>query len=135
MTQFWHGWLVIWCLAVGLFGLVLTTGAFDATDGAVRAMFTLMGDDGAPMPPAQHFAIALMGAVTLGWAVTIYAVVATAGTNGRAWRLLTTGMVIWFLVDSTLSIATGFGLNAVSNSIFLAAFLLPILRSGLLRAA
>jgi hypothetical protein len=34
-----------------------------------------------------------------------------------------------------MSIATGYGMNAIPNLILLATFLLPIIRSGVLRAS
>ncbi len=134
MTRFWQGWLVVWCAAVAVFGLVLISAAFAATDAPARAVLTLLGNTD-PMTPVLRFALALMGAVSLGWSATIYAIVVTAGANARAWQLLTLGMVTWYVIDSSLSVATGFRLNAVSNTVFITAFLLPILRSGVLRPA
>ncbi|HEX8388300.1 MAG TPA: hypothetical protein VF636_04725 [Sphingomonas sp.] len=49
------------------------------------------------------------------------------------WRALTAAVVIWFVVDSTVSVATGFALNAVSNAAFLVAYLVPMLGAGALR--
>jgi len=44
-----------------------------------------------------------------------------------------TASVSWYVIDSILSITTGFGLNAAPNTVFMAAFLLPVIRSGVLR--
>jgi hypothetical protein len=41
----------------------------------------------------------------------------------------------WCVIDSILSIATGFWLNTVANAIYTAAFLLPVIRSGVLSNA
>lgn len=51
----------------------------------------------------------------------------------RIWRLIAASMVFWFAVDSTLSIATGFALNAAMNTGFLLAFVVPLAVSGVLR--
>ena len=50
------------------------------------------------------------------------------------WMGITVSIVIWYAIDSILSIATGFWLNAVSNTIFSATFLIPVIRSGVLRS-
>lgn len=79
-----------------------------------------------------------MGAVTLGWGRTLMTTIQAAHQLGAAGRSTSVGLIVsvlaWFVIDSSLSVATGFGLNAVSNSILLAGFLLPIVRSGVLRS-
>lgn len=138
MSEFWRRWLVVWCWAVGLFGVVLAGAGLEATSGPVRLVFALLGP-GQPLvlDDPMRFAVALMGAVTLGWSVTLLAAVQAAHALGdRAapvWKLLTTGVIGWYVVDSCLSVATGFPLNALSNSILVAGYLLPVLRGGVLR--
>ncbi len=41
-------------------------------------------------------------------------------------------MLAWFVTDSTLSVATGFGLNVVPNIVFLVTFFVPLFASGAL---
>jgi hypothetical protein len=80
--------------------------------------------------------VALLGAVTLGMALAVLAAARAAerpGPEGRPiWVRLTGAMAVWYLVDSGLSVATGFPLNAVSNTLILAGFLAPVLGSGVL---
>jgi hypothetical protein len=52
--------------------------------------------------------------------------------DARAWRGLTGAMLAWFVIDSAASVSTGAPVNAVSNAVFLATFLIPILASGVL---
>ena len=47
--------------------------------------------------------------------------------------LATIGMVVWFVVDSALSVATGFWMNAVSNTGLAVGYLVPVLASGAMR--
>lgn len=135
MTGFWRSWIIVWCWAAGLFGAAVAGGAFESTDGPVRSLFTAFGRWGAPdMTPHLRFATGLLGAVTIGWALTLAAVACAVETVSAAmWRTVTTAVVAWYLVDSGLSIATGFAFNAVSNTLFTAAYLVPILASGVLR--
>lgn len=138
MSKFWQNWLSVWCLSVALFGLVLAGGAFPATDGLVRWLLSqLGGSTEVEMTPPLRFALAVMGPVSIGWALTMLATIRAAillGERGRTtWLLATTGVLVWFGFDSTLSVATGFGLNVVPNVLLLVTYLLPVLRSGVLR--
>ncbi len=135
MSKFWQTWLTIWCLAVALFGLILAGAAFEATQAPARLLLTLMSPTNtASFDPQARFTIGLMGAVTLGWGLTAWVLIAAAPSLPPAiWARLTAAIAVWFVLDSTISIATGYWLNAVSNTLITAAYLLPILRSGVLR--
>ena len=47
---------------------------------------------------------------------------------------MTSSVLTWYVIDSLLSIATGFGLNALPNTVLMAGFLFPVIRSGVLRS-
>lgn len=136
MSDFWKTWLTIWCGAIVVFGAVLLGAALPATDAMARACLALMSD--APFDqalfdaPAFRFAVALLGAVTLGWGLTMLAVVRAGAAEASRWRAVTAAVLIWYAVDSIASVASGFALNAVSNTLFLAAFLVAVIGSGVL---
>lgn len=138
MSDFWRHWLTVWCWAVGLFGVILAGGALDLTSGPTRAMFTFLNGPGElDLNPYLRFSLAVLGAVTIGWSLTLFAAIRAAIQLGKLgkpiWIWVTAATVSWFVIDSSLSIATGFGLNAVPNTGFLAAYLLPVIRSGVLK--
>ena len=138
MSSFWRNWLTVWCWAVGVFGAVLAGGAFDATSLPTRLFFGLLnGPAPLDLQAQARFSLGVLGAVTLGWSLTLAAAIRAAiqlGEQGRpTWLLVTASAVTWFVIDTPLSIATGYGLNAIPNVIFLAAFLAPVLASGVLR--
>lgn len=137
MTKFWQTWLTIWCLFVALFGLILAGAAFEGTQAPARLLLTLMSPTNtASFDPQSRFAIGLMGAVTLGWGLTAWVLVAAApALPPTVWRRLTAAFALWYVIDSTISIATGYWLNAVSNTLIVAAYLLPVTRSGVLHRA
>jgi hypothetical protein len=139
MSRFWRTWTIGWCWAVGLFGVILAASAFEATRGPTRLLFGLLNNRVAFDPDAHaQFSLAVLGAVTVGWSLTLLAAVQGAhqlGDQARSvWMLVTGSLVVWYVIDTALSLATGFGLNAIPNTIFLAAFLLPIICSGVLKA-
>jgi hypothetical protein len=138
MPKFWRNWLTGWCGAVALFGLVLTGAAFAATSGPTRLLFALLnGPSPLDLDAQMRFTLAVLGAVTFGWSLTLVAAIQAAhqlDQRGRpVWRQITLSVLAWFVVDSGLSVATGYGLNAIPNTIFVLGFLAPVIRSGVLR--
>ena len=138
MDKVWQNWLSAWAILVTVFGLVLAAGAFAATDGLTAMLFTLFGN---PLPAdldAHHrFAIGLMGAVTMGWGLTYYGAFKALHALDHAtavpiWRYMLGAALVWYVIDSTISIATGFWMNAVSNTLLIALFLIPLVKSGVL---
>lgn len=140
MSGFWRNWLTVWCWAVGVFGAVLVGGGLEATSGPARLIFGILdGPEPLDLNAQMRFSLAVMGAVTIGWAVTAAATIQAAILLGEratpVWRGLVAGVLVWFVIDTPMSIATGYGMNAIPNLILLATFLLPIIRSGVLRAS
>ncbi|MBK1658846.1 hypothetical protein [Paracraurococcus ruber] len=137
MPVFWRRWLAAWCGAVGVFGLVLMGGAIPATERPV--LLLLHGLGGAPVAadPPLRFALGVLGAVSLGWALGMLAAFRAAealGPQGRpVWMGLTAGVLAWFACDSALSVITGFWPNVVPNLLLLGTYLLAVIRGGALR--
>src|SRR3990167_5734917 len=75
MTGLWKTWINLWCWGVILFGAVLAAGAFPATDGFAAWVYGLLASEPVPAgfmeAPGLRFSVALMGAVTIGWGLTI----------------------------------------------------------------
>jgi hypothetical protein len=140
MSGFWRTWFAVWCLSIGAFGVVLAGGAFEATSGPVRLVVaSLHGPSPALFDPPLRFSLAVMGAVSIGWAVTLYFIVRSAtdlGARGRPlWHAITAGMTSWFLIDSALSVATGFGLNVAPNLVLAGMYVVGVIGSGVLKRA
>jgi len=140
MSGFWRNWLTGWCWAVGVFGAVLVGGGFEATSGPARLAFDIVkGPEPLDLNAQMRFSLAVMGAVTIGWAITLAAVIQAAvllGERARpVWLLLVLGVTTWFVIDTPMSIATGYPMNAVPNLALFVTFLLPIIRSGVLRTS
>ena len=51
----------------------------------------------------------------------------------RIWRNITVVALIWYAVDSYMSVATGYWMNAVSNTLIIILYFIPVLRSGAMR--
>lgn len=138
MSPFWKTWLNIWCLGVALFGVVLAAGGHAGGEGAAHAVFGMIGrDEGLALDPHTRFSIALMGAVTIGWSITLFAAVQAAHVAGahqrRLWQMLTASAVIWYVVDGYLSAHTGFATNIIPNTALLLGWLIPMAATGVLK--
>lgn len=138
MTPFWRIWLIVWALGVIAFGAVLAGGAFEATEGPVRLVYQYLQGPGAlTLDQTMRFTVGVMGAVSIGWGVTVLLVMLAAmplGDNARPiWVGITVGLGTWFVIDSFLSVATGFGLNVVPNVALLGGYLIAMLATGKLK--
>lgn len=137
MSVFWQKWLVLWSVIIMMFGLVLAGAGFAATDAMTRLIWQLFGAPTLAMDSNHRFAIGLMGAVTMGWGATLFVTFRALFWLDRdaaapQWRLLTLVVLGWYGIDSVLSIATGIPMNAVSNTLLLVLYLIPILATGAL---
>ena len=79
----------------------------------------------------------VLGSVLLGWATTLL-LIARGPLRARdpwAWRTFATAFGLWFVVDTTFSVAVGSVPHALFNVAFLAAVLPPLLgiRSAIAR--
>jgi hypothetical protein len=138
VSGFWRLWFFVWCLSIGVFGVVLAGGAFEATSGPVRFILTtLHGPGPVVLDPTLRFSLAVMGAVSLGWTATLAVILRQAmalGDPGRGlWQAITAGLVTWFVIDSTLSVATGFGLNVLPNLVLAGMYGIGLVGSGVLK--
>jgi hypothetical protein len=72
---------------------------------------------------------AILGAITVGWALTLLGVVAWLWHRdpGRAWLAVAAPAVAWFVLDTGYSLASGFWRNAVFNALVALALAMPLL--------
>ncbi|MEM6335518.1 MAG: hypothetical protein AAF752_03070 [Bacteroidota bacterium] len=141
LSPFWKTWLVAFSYVVIGFGVVLATAGFELTRGLAYGVLDLLSQAPAPEPnDTLDFTLGLVGCVTLGWGLTLLGAVRvtphlTADSVPVLWRLIALSMVVWYVTDSWISVRTGFGLNAVSNTVLTLALLIPIWRCRLLSTA
>ena len=70
---------------------------------------------------------AILGAVTVGWALTMLAVIAWFRRQPRrAWFAIALPAAAWFLLDSGYSLASGFWRNAAFNALCALALAVPL---------
>ncbi|MFM9865433.1 MAG: hypothetical protein ACKVRO_17720 [Micropepsaceae bacterium] len=140
MSPFWRTWLIVWAASVIVFGFVIAGGAFDATSGPISLIYeSLKGPAPFVFDAPTRFSQGVLGAVTIGWGLTVLLLLPAAidlGKKGRPfWIAIAAGLAAWYVIDSALSIATGFGLNVIANTALAVGFLIPMLATGMLKKA
>jgi hypothetical protein len=126
MTETFHKkWLIVTAIVVGSFGPVFTLGTRLSTAGPARwTLDFLNGPGGNPQtfePVTARFLTALTGGFLFGWGVMIFCLRTWAYDHAPEGvrRSVVAGLLAWFVLDSTGSIASGNAWNAGYNVIVL----------------
>jgi hypothetical protein len=139
MSDFYKSWLRIWAWGVILFGVAIALFAFVPTEGPMRLFFEILGNPISETPDSHfRFAMGLMGCISVGWGLTFLTAFEaghqlTGAAAAKFWHGILAATAVWFVTDGFVSIHTGFWMNAVSNTVLAVLFLIPVLRSGVLR--
>ena len=121
-TQKFHKtWLKITAVVVGSFGPVFFLGTMPATAEAARFTLDFLSwpiDDHQNFgAPTTRFLSALTGGFLLGWGVMIWQLSVHVYDKAPepVRKTVLTGIIAWFLLDSSGSIASGNASNALFN--------------------
>ncbi len=123
--KFHKFWLKITAIVVGSFGPVFFLGTMEATNEPARLTLDLLSwpVDGLTTyaSPDTHFLSALTGGFLFGWGVMIWALSAWVYDKAPDFvrRAVLSGLLAWFILDSSGSIASGNASNALFNVIVL----------------
>ncbi|MFO1540817.1 MAG: hypothetical protein ACKOTZ_10335 [Chloroflexota bacterium] len=127
----WLIWLQVVLVAVLAYALVLVVAGGLATD-----LFALFGFGPSPEidTPAVRAYLALptmvLGAVLAGWAALMISLVRGPLRDGAPWALpaITRALILWFLLDTGMSIVLGVPTHALFNVPFAIALGIPLWR-------
>jgi hypothetical protein len=137
MSGIWKAWMQVWSLGVVGFGLLLALAGHPATDAPARLFYDLIFHaNGAPVQfesPAERLTVCILGCVMIGWGFTVLAIARQGQGSAPLWRSTTLAVLAWYVSDSMYSLINGAPLNAASNTLLLATYLIPVLASGALR--
>lgn len=130
INKFWYRWLLAVTVGTALFGL-----AFVILPHQVQSLYAylLYGTTDARALFAENyqfvtFLYGVLGAVLFGWAISLEITLMTTFRKGyrEGWLAFTASVVLWYVVDSALSVYWGFSMNAVFNTVFLVLFAIPL---------
>lgn len=122
MTQTFHKfWLKITAIVIGSFAPVFFLGTMLSTSEPARFTLDLLGLplDGVQNynEPTTRFLSALTGGFLLGWGVMVWCLSTWVYDKApeQVRRTVVAGLLSWFVLDSSGSIASGNASNAVFN--------------------
>jgi hypothetical protein len=135
MTRtFWENCLHAWVWMVIGFGCLFSGAGVPGLDAGAGLFYRIVSggtvDASHFDAPGMRISVSLVGAVMLGWGCAMLAVWRACGADPKLWRGLSRAVLVWYGVDSVLSVATGFPINALSNTLFVALFLVPAMKLG-----
>jgi hypothetical protein len=129
---FWQRWLFVLSLIIVTFGLGMAalngTPLFDLLNRQVDPTF--WGTQ--PIPQAalafRGWTYGVLGATMAGWGVFIAFVAQSPFRRQErwAWNCTALGILVWYLPDTSISLASGVIFNAVLNTGLLALVALPL---------
>ena len=125
-------WLRIGAALLIGFGLLVAAAAVPALNAPAAWLLDLIYFplDGAEATgaPADRLLSAIAGGVMAGWGVMIWLVAGEVYPADPALgrRLVLHGVLTWFVIDSSMSIAAGAPLNVVGKLGFLLVFVIPV---------
>ncbi len=122
MTEAQHRrWLKFTAISVAIFGPIFATGTIEGLAAPARWSLDILAwpIDGAQdfAAPTTRFLSALTGGFLLGWGVMIWFLATRVHRHAPepVRQAVLAGLLGWFLLDSTGSIASGQPINALFN--------------------
>jgi hypothetical protein len=129
--RFWQRWLAVATIVVAIFGLALVL--VPSLGGWLFGLLlfgstTALDGLGARADAYLRLVHGVLGAVMFGWAVALLMVVVGpfSHLSRFAWSTIAASLALWFLADTTLSLALGFWPNAVLNALLVFLFAVPL---------
>ena len=129
--DFWQRWLFVLSVVIVLFGLALAifnqTPIFDmAFNDQIDPVFWPSSDSTQEIGTFQRWIYGVLGATVTGWGIFMAFIIHYPFKHRErwAWNCLGLGLLIWFLVDTGISLYFKVVFNAVFNTVlFIAAFI------------
>jgi hypothetical protein len=123
---FWRAWLIVASWAAAGFGLALAlfnqTPLFDVIlNSHVDPTFWPAAPRWPPVARFEQFVYGVMGAMLVGWGLMM-ALVATwafSPTARAVWWGFVLSLLVWYSLDTVISLICGVPWNAALNSLFL----------------
>ena len=133
---FWQRWLFIAGLIIIIFGLLMAflnqTRPFDLLfNNQINPIFWGVRAVPEEVVVFQSWIYGVLGATVAGWGVFLAFIAHYPFKNKErwAWNCVALGMLLWFTVDTAISLYFGVIFNALFNTILLIAVLLPLILS------
>ena len=131
-SGFWLTWLAVVTVGVIAFGLLLVVAPEVGRQGFSLLVFSSadrISEFGSEAASYIDLAHAVMGSVMIGWGTALLLVLRGPMQRNlpEGLKIFGVSLLVWFIPDTTFSIASGFWQNAILNLVFAVLFLIPLL--------
>lgn len=130
--SFWQRWLFVVGIIIVIFGILMAlvsgTPLFDLFNRQIDPAFWGTNSVGDAAQQFQQWIYGVWGATIAGWGIFV-TYVARYPFNKKerwAWNCLVLGLLVWFILDTWLSVFYKVYFNAVFNTVLLVLTMLPI---------
>ena len=127
----WWKWMLVWIAGLALFTIASIFSQLLTSDFFNFVMFGSAKTPATFSPEAveyQRVLFRVLGGVTIGWCASLAFITFKPFRAGErwAWYALAVPLAVWFVVDSTSCVVSGFGGNAVLNTLLLLGAIPPL---------
>ena len=131
--HFWHRWLLAVSILLVFFGVFMaifnSTPLFNLFNSQIDPVFWGQDQTSKSMASFQAWVYGVLGATVAGWGICMAFIVYHPYRRRErwAWWALTAGIVVWYLIDTSISLAYGVVFNAGFNTLLLLLAGVPLL--------
>jgi hypothetical protein len=129
---FWQKWLFVVSIIIAIAGIwmALFSGSalFDLINQQINPVFWGSDAVGESAAKFQRFVYGILGATMAGWAIFMAFIAHYPFSKKEKWASngLLVGMLVWYVLDTGLSVYYAVYVNVVANTAFLILVLLPV---------
>ena len=130
---FWQRWLFVMGIVVSIFGLMMAllsgTPLFDYFNRQINPAFWGANAMDEATTQFQQWVYGAWGATIAGWGIVLSYIARYPFKKKErwAWNCLVFGLLVWFVLDTSLSVLHKVYFNAILNAVLFVLGMLPVL--------
>jgi hypothetical protein len=130
--NFWRIWLLIVAVAIAVFGVLMAflnqTAVFSTFNREINVVFWPSGEVGRGLPQFQSWVYGVWGATVAGMGIFAAYVAHYPFAKREKWarQCLAAGTVVWYVLDTYISLASGVIFNALFNTVIILLIAFPL---------
>ena len=130
--SFWLRWLLVIGMIICVFGIVMAflsgTALFKPFNSQINPVFWGTKDVDSAVKRYQQWIMGVLGATMASWGIFVLFITHYPFRNKEkwSWNCLIAGLLVWFFIDSSISLYFLVYFNAIFNAILFVLVMLPL---------
>jgi hypothetical protein len=130
--NFWRIWLFIVAIIIAVFGVLMAflnqTAVFSTFNREINVVFWPSEEVGRGLPQFQNWVYGVWGATVAGMGIFAAYVAHYPFARREKWarQCLAAGTVVWYVLDTYISLASGVIFNALFNTVIFLLIAVPL---------